>query len=97
MKLILLKIKKSDKPDKKYDAVFERDGRTKTISFGAEGYTDFIKSGGDEERKQRYLNRHRKTENWNKPDTAGALSRFILWNKDTLKESIKDYKKHFNL
>jgi len=94
MKLILLKIKKSDKPDKKYDAVFEKDGRTKTISFGASGMSDFTKHH-DEDRKNRYLNRHRDHENWNKPDSAGALSRYILWNKESIRASIDDYKKRF--
>jgi hypothetical protein len=36
-------------------------------------------------------------ENWNKPDTRGALARWVLWNKPTLKESIDDFKKRFNL
>ena len=94
MKLILLKIKKSDKPDKKYDAVFEKDGRTKTISFGSSGMSDYTKHH-DDERKNRYLNRHRNNENWNKPDSAGALSRFVLWNKSSIRASIDDYKKRF--
>ena len=47
-------------------------------------------------RKKRYMNRHRTRENWNNPMTAGALSRWILWNKPTLKASIDDYKKKFN-
>lgn len=82
---------------KKYDAVFEGDGVHKTVSFGAKGYLDFIKSGGDEERKERYIKRHQANENFNDPMTAGALSRFILWNKPTLHESIKDYKKRFSI
>jgi hypothetical protein len=28
--------------------------------------------------------------------TAGTLALYILWNKPTIKESIKDYKKKFN-
>jgi hypothetical protein len=58
--------------------------------------SDFTKHK-DEERKQRYLDRHKANENWNKPDTAGALSRWILWNKPTLRESIQDYKERFGL
>ena len=90
-----IKIRRSAKPEKKYDATFETDtGRTKTVSLGAAGYTDYIKSG-DEERKERYLDRHRANENWNDPDSPGALSRWILWNKPTLVDSIKDYKRRF--
>ena len=41
-------IQKSSNPKKKYDAVFNG---TKTISFGAAGYQDFILSKGDEVKK----------------------------------------------
>jgi hypothetical protein len=79
-------------------ATFETDsGRTKTTHFGANGMTDFIKSGGDTERKERYLARHKANENWNDPTSAGALARYILWNKPTLSASIKDFKSHFGL
>ena len=104
MKLRLKTLKKSKKSAKKYDAVFEtEEGREKTISFGASGYNDFIlfneKEGAKiaNMHKERYLNRHKKNENWEKPDSAGALSRWILWNKKTLKASLKDYKNKFNL
>jgi hypothetical protein len=97
MKLRLKTLKKSKKSAKKYDAVFEtEEGREKTISFGAAGMSDFT-IHKDESRKERYLNRHKKNENWEKPDTPGALSRWILWNKKTLKASLKDYKNKFNL
>ena len=50
---------------------------------------------GDEERKQRYLDRHRARENWNDFMSAGSLSRWILWNRPTLRASISYYKKRF--
>ena len=53
-------LKKSSKPDKKYDAVI--DGK-KTVSFGVTGYSDFTKHK-DEERKQRYIARHGATQTW---------------------------------
>lgn len=92
----LIKIVKSTRSDKKLMAVFEEchSGRTKTVHFGAVNYSDFT-IHHDPERKQRYINRHSKNENWDDPTTAGALSRFILWNKPTLKASIADYKKRF--
>lgn len=92
MLLKLITIKTSHKKDKKLDAVFERNGRTKVISFGASGYRDFTKPPHDEERKRLYLERHQKKENWDNPVSAGALSRFVLWNKPSLEESIKDRK-----
>jgi len=82
---------------KKYKAVFRLDNnKTKTIQFGAKGYSDYI-SSGDEEKKAAYIARHRVNENFNSPMTAGALSRWILWNKPTLSASIADFKKRFNL
>jgi len=89
-------VRKSLKPAKKYDAVFIDDEKEKTVSFGAAGMSDFT-IHKDEARKERYLNRHRKNENWDKPDTPGALSRYILWNKKTLRASIRDFKKRFGV
>lgn len=90
-------IKKSTNPKKKYDAIFSSKDtkRTKKVSFGQAGASDFP-SHKDEARKQRYLERHRKRERWDKPTTAGSLSRYILWNKPTLRASIIDYKSRFN-
>jgi hypothetical protein len=96
MLLKLISIKSSHKKEKKLDAVFEKDGRKKIVPFGASGYTDFTKSR-DEGKKSAYIQRHQSREDWNNPVSAGALSRWVLWNKPTLKESIKDYKKRFNL
>lgn len=96
IKMILLKITKSNKNDKKYMAIFEGINGRKTVHFGSEGYSDFT-IHKDEERKARYIARHKENENWRDPYAAGTLSRFILWNKPTLNESIKDYKKRFNL
>ena len=68
-----------------------------TTHFGAKGMSDYILSGGDDEKKKKYIARHQKNENWNDPTTPGALSRWILWNLPTLKDSIKDFKKRFDL
>lgn len=82
---------------KKYKAVFRLDNdKTKTIQFGAKGYSDYIQSGS-EEKKNAYIARHRVNENFNNPLSAGALSRWILWNKPTLSASISDFKRRFNL
>jgi len=90
-------IKKSTQPKKKYMAVFTENGKkVKTTHFGSAGMSDFTKNK-DEERKKRYLDRHRKNENWNDKFSAGALSRWILWNKPTLRASIADYKRRFKL
>lgn len=92
----LLKIKKSDKESKKLMAIFKEcsNGRTKTTHFGSFGMSDYTLHK-DPERKKRYLSRHKKNENWNDPISAGSLSRWVLWNKKTLRSSIADYKKRF--
>ena len=97
VKPIKVIIKKSTKPEKKLMAIFTMDnGRTRTTHFGASGMDDYTKTR-DKEQKQRYLKRHRRNENWNNPLSAGALSRWILWNKETRGASINDFKRRFNL
>lgn len=93
----LIKIVKSSKAAKKYDAYFKLDnGKEKVVSFGQAGASDYT-IHGDDERKERYLRRHRARENWDNPLTAGALSRWILWDKKTLKASIAKFKRKFKL
>ncbi len=95
-KLKLIKISKSPKKDKKLMAVFEKDGRRIERHFGAKGYSDYT-IHKDEERMKRYSRRHKSREDWSDPTTNGALSKYILWNKPSLRASISDYKRRFNL
>ena len=88
-------IKKSSKDDKKYDAIIQKEnGRTKTISFGSAGMSDYT-IHKDTERKQRYLDRHRKNEDWNDYESAGFYATRLLWNKPSLRESINDTNNNF--
>tara|TARA_R100001460_G_scaffold108417_1_gene159534 strand:+ start:3283 stop:3573 length:291 start_codon:yes stop_codon:yes gene_type:complete len=91
-------IKKSDKPGKKYQAIFTRDnGRTKKTHFGASGMPDYTLTG-DKERRRLYRQRHRKDLTTNDPTRAGYLSYYILWgDSKSIRENIKNYKKRFNL
>jgi len=95
-KLKLVKITKSPKKDKKLMAVFNKDGKEIVRHFGAKGYSDYTQHK-DPNRMKRYSNRHKSRENWKDPTTPGALSKYVLWNKPSLKASIADYKKRFNL
>jgi hypothetical protein len=96
-KLRLKTIRKSHKKEKKWDAVFEKDGKEKIVPFGQKGYSDYTKHK-DKTRKARYIKRHSGMgEHWNKPDTPGALSYHILWNKPSFKASVADFKKRFDL
>jgi hypothetical protein len=94
----LLKITESTKPEKKLMAIFETDsGRTKTIHFGQRGADDFTITG-DKAQRERYINRHSANENFNKPDTASALARWVLWgDSKSRSKNIADYKRRFNL
>ena len=98
----LVSLKPANNNIHKYVVVLElNDGSRRTVRFGAAGMTDFTKARingkPDEERKQRYLERHRDNENWNDITTAGAWSRWLLWNKPTIAESLQDIKKRFGL
>lgn len=95
-KLRLVRISKSPKKDKKYMAVFEKDCKQKTTHFGSRGYSDFTKHKNPS-RMRRYTQRHKSRENWRDPTTAGALSKYVLWNKPSLRASIADYKRRFKL
>lgn len=98
-KLELLSVKPSAKADKKYDAKFKTpQGREKTVSFGAAGMDDYTKTH-DREQRARYLERHgRGKESWGKPDSPGALSRWILWGESTsMLANLASFRRRFNL
>ena len=87
----------STRASKKLMAVFTLDNwRTRTVHFGAAGASDYTEHR-DPVRKQRYLARHAPREDWDSPMTAGALSRWVLWNKETLNDSIVDYMHRFDI
>lgn len=81
----------SDKPTKKY---FIITNENKKVYFGSAGMSDFT-IHKDEKRKLRYINRHKKNENWNDKNTAGFWSRWLLWNLPTINASYNDIKKRF--
>ena len=90
----LVSITKATDGKHKYTAIFA--DPKKTTHFGAIGYDDFTQTK-DINKREAYLARHKTRENWKDPTTAGALSRWILWNEPTLRLSIADFKKRFNL
>ena len=88
---------KPDNPSKKYKVyVVSKSGNIKKVEFGAFGMSDYTKHK-DPERKQRYINRHKKRENWNDPTTAGFWSLWVLWNLTTIRASLQDTRKRFKL
>ena len=99
-----VKLVELENQNKKYKAIFYNNGMPKkTVYFGdgpSKDYTLYHAERGPKfanERKRLYLVRHKKRENWKDFSSAGALSRWILWNKKTRQASINDYLKRFKL
>lgn len=88
----------SPKEGKKLRAVFvdKETGKEKHTDFGATGYDDYTKTH-DKEARERYRTRHQKDLDTNDPTKAGYLSYYILWNKETIAGSTRDYKSRFSL
>ena len=104
MAIKLVSIVPAKSTDKaKYIATFERDGRTNTTKFGAKGYKDYTiyyKTEGKAEadmRRKAYIARHSASEDFTNPMSAGALSRYILWEKPTITAAISAFRKRFNI
>ena len=92
-------ISNSTNPKKKLMAIFTNDDgkKVKTTHFGQANADDYTITK-DKEQRTRYRNRHKKDLETNDYKKAGYLSWFILWGDSTsLQESIKSYKKRFNL
>ena len=98
----LIKIIKSEKPLKKWTAIFKLDnGKEKKVNFGYNNKKDKNNDytlHGDIERRDKYRKRHQKDLKTNDPMRAGYLSYYILWgDSKNIKTNIKDYKKKFDL
>tara|TARA_Y100000389_G_C17165514_1_gene366547 strand:- start:108 stop:416 length:309 start_codon:yes stop_codon:yes gene_type:complete len=94
MAKIKVVLKPSARKDKKFVAIMPEFGHKH--SFGAKGMSDFTKHK-DPKRKENYIKRHTKREDWNNIHSAGFWAKHILWNKDTISKSIKDVEKKYNL
>lgn len=81
----------------RYVGVFTKeDGTTRRIPFG-DATMDNYTIHHNPMRRANYLSRHRTREDWNKPMTAGALSRWILWNTQDLQRNVSQFRRRFNL
>ena len=90
----LISVVKSTRKGKRYKATFD-DG--KAVHFGQANptYGAYI-DHQDETKRQAYIARHSKNnEDWKNPQTAGALSRFLLWETPSLASAVKTYNKRF--
>ena len=95
MKLISVSV--SDKPDKKYKAIFDNNGRTKTTHFGQKTADDYTITK-DKEQRERYRTRHAKDLETHDVTRAGYLSYHLLWGSSSnLQKNIAEYRRRFNL
>jgi hypothetical protein len=87
----------STRPEKKY-MIYDYDNPDKVIHFGAKGYQSYP-DHKNLLRKKAYILRHKARENWGKSgmDTSGFFSRWLLWNKPSLADSIKDTEDRFDI
>jgi hypothetical protein len=98
---IFYALRKSDKPDKKYYVEIEgASGRRKRIYFGdssAKDYTLFNALERDE-RKRRYIQRHKAREDWSNPETAAFWAKHILWgDTPSVQTNLRRTLSRFNL
>lgn len=96
-------VRPSTQRTKKLMASFYNDAgdHIKTVHFGGAGYGDFIQYSKTDPKLAKakrlaYIKRHRVSENWRDPMTAGALSRYLLWEKPSLAAALKKFKVMFN-
>lgn len=94
MKFTLIK---SPLSAKKWRGVFTSDDGTEThTDFGDATMRDFTQHK-DPARKALYLARHRTSERWSDPKTAGSLSRWLLWNTQDLQHNVSLFRQKFHL
>ena len=97
---------KSKSKNKKYTIVMEdANGKPMKHRFGAKGYRDYtlindknskyyLPNKEDREKvKRAYKSRHSGDKGLNNLHSPAELSMVLLWNKSTLKASIKDFEK----
>lgn len=96
--MVVVKIRKSKKANKRLVARFYSNGvKFKSVHFGSGNvmgrgtYVDH----NDPKLKKAWIARHEVRGTFLDPYTPSALAYWVLWNKPTLKESIKSYKKKF--
>ena len=86
---------KNGTANKRFKAIFydEKGDKIKTTQFGSSSHENYT-IHRDKQRRELYRKRHHK-DKIDEPMSAGSLSWYLLWNKEDLKESIRDYAKRF--
>ena len=91
-------LSKSYKNLNKYMVSINKGDKSKTIHFGAKGYSDYT-IHKDPDRMKRYISRHKNKENWTKSgiETKGFWSRWLLWSENNINKAIKNIQNKFNI
>ena len=91
-------ISDSNRKGKKYKIIVMDGKRKKTLNIGQASAEDYT-THHDPDRKQRYIDRHQKREDWTKSGvwTNGFWSRWLTWNLPSLSASISDIEKKFDI
>jgi hypothetical protein len=68
--------------------------RLNTIHFGAKNYDDYLMTNNDT-KKNAYIARHKVLENFDDFYSPSFWSRWVLWNRPNIIDSIKDIEKRY--
>lgn len=97
---MLMAVRPSPRRDKKLVAIFDVGGRPRSVHFGARGYGDYTtywKASPKlaRQKREQYIQRHGATETWSDPTTPATLSRYILWERPTVKAAVAAFRRRF--
>ena len=81
-------LQKSDRKFKRYMVHLQTPDGMQTVHFGSSEHDNYT-THKDPKRRELYLARHAKRENWEDPTTAGFWSRWLLWEEPHLLDAIK--------
>ena len=79
----------SDKSDKKFRILTKNN---RWIYFGDKKYKNYTEGHLDEKRRELYVKRHRKNEDWKNKDTPGFWSYHYLWEYPTYEQAYRNIK-----
>jgi len=74
-----------------------KNGKTKTKKFGMYKSAGTYADGAKDEKRNQYIARHQKRENWNDLFSAGSLSKNILWEFRSNNDIEKFYNREFGI
>lgn len=74
----------------------------RTVHFGARGHGDFIQYWRRDTqlaraKRAQYVARHGATESWDDPARPATLSRYILWERPTLRAAVAAFRRRFGV